>query len=156
MRHRRAGSKLGRDSAHRRALYSNLTSALIEHGRIKTTEAKATIAADLIPIFREGDGAAMARGLKPVEPLKIAFGPTTLSFPLPRGALPILAQIDGRRPIGALRNAVAEAGLTMSESEFDRNFVLLYGVLNGINHLFLANRPLLVTQAASAGGAKRI
>jgi SAM-dependent methyltransferase len=122
----------------------------------QATEAKATIAADLIPIFREGDGAAMARGLKPVEPLKIAFGPTTLSFPLPRGALPILAQIDGRRPIGALRNAVAEAGLTMSESEFDRDFVLLYGVLNGINHLFLANRPLLVTQAASAGGAKRI
>jgi large subunit ribosomal protein L17 len=37
MRHRRAGKKLGRDSAHRRALYSNLAGALIEHGRIKTT-----------------------------------------------------------------------------------------------------------------------
>src|SRR4029453_7181176 len=41
MRHRRAGRKLGRDSAHRKALYANLASALIEHGRIKTTEAKA-------------------------------------------------------------------------------------------------------------------
>ena len=41
MRHRRAGKKLGRDSAHRRALYSNLAGALIEHGRIKTTVAKA-------------------------------------------------------------------------------------------------------------------
>ena len=41
MRHRRAGKKLGRDSAHRKALYSNLAGALIEHGRIKTTEAKA-------------------------------------------------------------------------------------------------------------------
>jgi len=41
MRHARAGKKLGRDSAHRKALYSNLTGALIEHGRIETTEAKA-------------------------------------------------------------------------------------------------------------------
>ncbi|HXZ56300.1 MAG TPA: L17 family ribosomal protein, partial [Gaiellaceae bacterium] len=41
MRHAKAGRKLGRDSAHRKALYSNLTGALIEHGRIETTEAKA-------------------------------------------------------------------------------------------------------------------
>jgi large subunit ribosomal protein L17 len=41
MRHHRVGKKLGRDSAHRRALYSNLAGALIEHGRIHTTEAKA-------------------------------------------------------------------------------------------------------------------
>ena len=37
MRHAKAGKKLGRDSAHRKALYSNLTGALIEHGRIETT-----------------------------------------------------------------------------------------------------------------------
>ena len=36
MRHQRAGKKLGRDSAHRRALYANLAGALIENGRIKT------------------------------------------------------------------------------------------------------------------------
>ena len=41
MRHQRSGKKLGRDSAHRKALYSNLTGALIEHGRIQTTQAKA-------------------------------------------------------------------------------------------------------------------
>ena len=41
MRHARAGKKLGRDSAHRKALYSNLAGALIEHGRIKTTVTKA-------------------------------------------------------------------------------------------------------------------
>ena len=41
MRHQKAGKKLGRDSAHRKALYANLASALIEHGRIRTTEAKA-------------------------------------------------------------------------------------------------------------------
>ena len=41
MRHAKSGKKLGRDSAHRRALYSNLAGALITHGRIETTEAKA-------------------------------------------------------------------------------------------------------------------
>lgn len=41
MRHRRTGRKLGRNSAHREALFMNLAGALITHGRIRTTEAKA-------------------------------------------------------------------------------------------------------------------
>jgi large subunit ribosomal protein L17 len=41
VRHHKAGKKLGRDSAHRKALYANLTASLIELGRIKTTVAKA-------------------------------------------------------------------------------------------------------------------
>ena len=59
MRHHRSGKKLGRDSAHRKALYSNLAGALIEHGRIKTTEAKAKavkpIAEQMITLGRRGD-----------------------------------------------------------------------------------------------------
>ena len=59
MRHRRAGKKLGRDSAHRKALYANLAGALIEHGRIKTTEAKAKAvkpyAEKMITLGRRGD-----------------------------------------------------------------------------------------------------
>ena len=41
MRHLKAGRKLGRSSAHRRALTRNLATALFENGRIETTEAKA-------------------------------------------------------------------------------------------------------------------
>jgi len=41
MRHRKSGRKLGRKSAHRTALYNNLVTSLILHGRIETTEAKA-------------------------------------------------------------------------------------------------------------------
>jgi large subunit ribosomal protein L17 len=59
MRHQRAGRKLGRDSAHRKALYANLASALIEHGRIKTTEAKAKevrpIVEQMITLGKRGD-----------------------------------------------------------------------------------------------------
>src|SRR5436309_12145565 len=59
MRHQRAGKKLGRDSAHRKALYSNLACSLIEHGRIRTTEAKAKAvkpyAEKMITLGRRGD-----------------------------------------------------------------------------------------------------
>ena len=41
MRHRKSGRKLGRNSAHRKALFNNLVTSLLEHGRIETTEAKA-------------------------------------------------------------------------------------------------------------------
>ena len=59
MRHARTGSKLGRDSAHRKALYANLAGAVIEHGRIKTTITKAKavkpIAERMITLGRRGD-----------------------------------------------------------------------------------------------------
>jgi large subunit ribosomal protein L17 len=59
MRHARTGKKLGRSSAHRKALYANLTCSLIEHGRIQTTEAKAKavkpIAERMITLGRRGD-----------------------------------------------------------------------------------------------------
>ena len=59
MRHARSGKKLGRDSAHRKALYSNLAGALITHGRIETTEAKAKavkpFAEQMITLGKRGD-----------------------------------------------------------------------------------------------------
>src|SRR6058998_1139823 len=59
MRHAKAGRKLGRDSAHRKALYANLACSLIEHGRIRTTEAKAKAvkpyAEKMITLGRRGD-----------------------------------------------------------------------------------------------------
>jgi large subunit ribosomal protein L17 len=41
MRHRRDRRKLSRDSAHRKALFMNLSREVLSHERIKTTEAKA-------------------------------------------------------------------------------------------------------------------
>jgi large subunit ribosomal protein L17 len=59
VRHARTGRKLGRDASHRRALYANLACSLIEHGRIKTTEAKAKAvkpyAEKMITLGRRGD-----------------------------------------------------------------------------------------------------
>lgn len=59
MRHQRAGRKFGRDSAHRKAMYANLCVSLIEHGRIRTTEAKAKevrpIVEQMITLGKRGD-----------------------------------------------------------------------------------------------------
>ena len=59
MRHRNAGRKLGRDHAHRKALYANLTGALVRHGRIKTTLAKAKevrpVAERMVTLGKRGD-----------------------------------------------------------------------------------------------------
>jgi large subunit ribosomal protein L17 len=67
VRHHRSGKKLGRDSAHRKALYSNLAGSLIEHGRIKTTVAKAKavkpIVEKMITLGRRGDLAARRQAL---------------------------------------------------------------------------------------------
>ena len=41
MRHRKSGRRLGRNSAHRKAMYRNMVTSLMVHGQIKTTEAKA-------------------------------------------------------------------------------------------------------------------
>jgi large subunit ribosomal protein L17 len=41
MRHGVAGVKLGRTPAHRRALFRNLVTALLEHEVVRTTDAKA-------------------------------------------------------------------------------------------------------------------
>ena len=59
MRHKRAGSKLGRLSAHRWALFRNLLTALLRHERITTTTAKAKalrpLAEHLITLSKRDD-----------------------------------------------------------------------------------------------------
>ena len=67
MRHHRAGKKLGRDSAHRKALYANLACALVEHGRIRTTVTKAKavkpFAEQMITLGKRGDLAARRQAI---------------------------------------------------------------------------------------------
>jgi large subunit ribosomal protein L17 len=41
MRHQKSGRKLGRNSAHRKAMFRNMTTSLLLHDRIQTTDAKA-------------------------------------------------------------------------------------------------------------------
>lgn len=58
MRHKVAGYKLGRSTAQRNSLRRSLVTALIDHGRIQTTEAKCKAIRDqaekLVTIAKEG------------------------------------------------------------------------------------------------------
>lgn len=58
MRHKVAGRKLGRSSAHRRALYRNLVTDVLGYEKITTTEAKAKevrrIAEKMITLGKKG------------------------------------------------------------------------------------------------------
>lgn len=68
MRHNRSGRKLGRTSAHRKALNRNLTRSLILHGRIKTTVPKAKemipFASRLVTLAKEGSLSARRRAIE--------------------------------------------------------------------------------------------
>lgn len=59
MRHRNAGRTLGRNASHRLALFRNLTRALLEHGEIITTVAKAKelrpFVEKLVTLAKQGD-----------------------------------------------------------------------------------------------------
>ena len=59
MRHRKSGRRLGRDSAHRKALFRNMVTSLMQHERIQTTDAKAKelrgIADRMITLGKRGD-----------------------------------------------------------------------------------------------------
>jgi large subunit ribosomal protein L17 len=67
MRHRRTRHKLSRDTAHRRSLLRNLSRDLLEHERIKTSQAKAKAVKPevekLITLAKRGDLHARRRAL---------------------------------------------------------------------------------------------
>jgi len=64
MRHRKSGRKLGRNSSHRKAMFRNMASSLVQHETIKTTLPKAKelrrVVEPLITLAKE-DGVANRR-----------------------------------------------------------------------------------------------
>ena len=97
MRHHKSGRKLGRDSAHRKALYANLASSLIEHGRIRTTEAKAKevrpIVEQMITLGKRGDVAAHRQAVAFLRSKEIAH--ILFSEVAPRFAERLAARVRG-------------------------------------------------------------
>jgi len=71
MRHNKIGRKLGRKTAHRKALMSNLSCALITHKKIKTTDAKAKelrmFIEPLVTFAKRGDIHARRQVLKRIR-----------------------------------------------------------------------------------------
>jgi large subunit ribosomal protein L17 len=76
MRHQKTRNKLSRDSAHRRSLLMNLSKEIIEHERIKTSEAKAKAVKPevekLITLAKRGDLHARRQALSALSQDKFA------------------------------------------------------------------------------------
>jgi large subunit ribosomal protein L17 len=76
MRHQKTRNKLSRDSAHRKALLMNLSKQILEHERIKTSEAKAKAVRPeierLITLGKRGDLHARRQALSALSQDKFA------------------------------------------------------------------------------------
>ncbi|MBJ6725826.1 50S ribosomal protein L17 [Geomesophilobacter sediminis] len=85
MRHGNAGRRLGRTTSHRIAMFRNMVTSFLEHGRITTTDAKAkelrSIAEKMITLGKKGDlhatrqAAAYIRDKKVVTKLFTTIAP---------------------------------------------------------------------------------
>lgn len=71
MRHGIAGRKFSRTSSHRKAMFANLATSLLEHGQIKTTVAKAKdlrrVVEPIITKAKKGDLAARREVMKTIQ-----------------------------------------------------------------------------------------
>jgi len=76
MRHQARSRKLGRTSAHRKAMYRNMVTSLLEHERIQTTDAKAKevrrIAERMITLGKRGGLHARRRALRVIRRREVA------------------------------------------------------------------------------------
>ncbi|MDF1564985.1 MAG: 50S ribosomal protein L17 [Deltaproteobacteria bacterium] len=71
MRHKKLGRKFSRTASHRKAMFRNMATSLLEHERIQTTDAKAKdlrrVAEKLITLAKKGDLAARRRAFRDVQ-----------------------------------------------------------------------------------------
>ena len=71
MNHRKTGRKLGRTSAHRKALFRNMVTSLLEHEQIRTTDAKAKelrgVAERMITLGKKGTLHARRNALRTIR-----------------------------------------------------------------------------------------
>ncbi len=71
MRHRARSRKLGRTSAHRKAMYRNMVTSLLDHERIQTTDAKAKevrrVAERMITLGKRGTLHARRQALRVIR-----------------------------------------------------------------------------------------
>ncbi|MFQ5450611.1 MAG: 50S ribosomal protein L17 [Nitrospinaceae bacterium] len=104
MRHLKAGRKFGRTSAHRKAMFRNMVTALIERERIRTTLPKAkelrSKVEKTITLGKKGTLHARRRAMRTVtrkETLQKLFGPIAERFAGRNGGYTRIIHIGNRR-----------------------------------------------------------
>jgi large subunit ribosomal protein L17 len=113
MQHNRAGRKLGRTSAHRKALFRNQLDSLFTHERIKTTLSKAKelrpLAEKLVTLARRGGLHARRLALRDVsqDAAKRLFDEIAPRFATRPGGYTRILKL-GQRPGDAAEKAILE------------------------------------------------
>jgi large subunit ribosomal protein L17 len=76
MRHQKAGRKLNKNGPHRKALFRNMVTSLLDHERIQTTDAKAKelrgLADRMITLGKRGDLHARRQALSVIRDKEVA------------------------------------------------------------------------------------
>ena len=71
MRHRKSGRKFNRNSSHRKAMFRNMVTSLLNHGRIETTDTRAKelrrVAAKMITLGKKGTLHARRQAAKTIR-----------------------------------------------------------------------------------------
>ncbi len=104
MRHNKAGRQLGRNASHRKAMFRNMVTSLFEHGKIRTTDAKAKevrrIAEKLITLGKRGDLHARRRALSYVRSREVVeklFDESATQFATRPGGYTRITKLGNRR-----------------------------------------------------------
>ena len=95
---------------------------------------------DVVPVLRDLDGAAIAKGLPPGGALEADLMGAVIPLPLPRLAGPILARVDGKTTLGDIHKAVAEKAGDLPWDAFMVQFGQLFAALNGVGKMYLRRR----------------
>jgi SAM-dependent methyltransferase len=94
---------------------------------------------EAVPVLRELDGPALAKGLRPDGLLPVTWDGLRTAVPLPRLAGALLARIDGRRSWGEIVEDVVAGGAAREATERDR--AALVRAMEPLNRLLLAAPP---------------
>ena len=92
---------------------------------------------EVVPVLRDLDGPAIAKGLPPGGSLEAELMGAVIPLPLPRLAGPILARVDGKATLGAIHRAVAEKTGALDWNAFLTQFGQLFTALNGVGKMYL-------------------
>lgn len=127
------------DPRARPAFAENLSGSIKNHVfyAVRAESRAATVAPfslDAVPVLRELDGAALARGFKPGTNMSAELGGHRLSLPLPRLAGAILERIDGKRSFAEI------AASLPAPKDFSAQAEALYRTMNGLNRMLLRAR----------------
>lgn len=123
MRHRNSGGKLGRTSAHRKALLRNLVTALLDHERIETTHGKALelrrVADRMITLGKRGDLHARRQALAVIRSREVTgkvFGDLAERFRARPGGytrvLKLRTRVGDAAPVSLVELVGSEEGRT--------------------------------------------